>query len=248
MTRALILGATSAIATEVAQLWADRGWRLHLVGRSSQKLAALQVRLAATSASLSIATADFNLLSANDLCIRDAIAALGGLDVVLVAHGYLGDQEASEREPAEAELILRTNLLSAVSLLIPVANHMERERAGSIAVMTSVAGERGRPRNYTYGAAKAALNVYLQGLRTRLVPAGVKVTTLKLGPVDSPMTAGHVKNLLFARPEAVAKTIVAAIDNGAAEVYAPWYWRPIMQVVRATPEGLFGKLRFLSGR
>ena len=109
-------------------------------------------------------------------------------------------------------------------------------------------GARGRPRNYTYGAAKGALNLYLQGLRSRLYPAGVKVTTLKLGPVDTPMTRTHRKNALFATPARAARDIVRALDRGAGEVYVPWYWRPIMAVVRNTPEPLFQRLGFLSGR
>jgi decaprenylphospho-beta-D-erythro-pentofuranosid-2-ulose 2-reductase len=115
-------------------------------------------------------------------------------------------------------------------------------------VITSVAGDRGRPRNYTYGAAKGALNLYLQGLRSRLVPAGVKVTTLKLGPVDTPMTRDHKKNALFATPAAVARGIVAALDAGAAEAYLPGYWAVIMAFVRLAPERLFQALPFLSGR
>jgi short-subunit dehydrogenase len=132
--------------------------------------------------------------------------------------------------------------------LIPLANYFESERRGRIGVITSVAAERGRPRNYTYGAAKGALNVYLQGLRTRLYSAGVSVTTIKLGPVDSPMTATHSKHLLFGKPEPVARDIVAAMDRNAAEAYVPSFWRALMPIVKNTPERLFQKIPFLSGR
>ena len=140
------------------------------------------------------------------------------------------------------------NFTSVVSLLVPLANHMEAAHAGRLAVITSVAGDRGRPRNYTYGAAKGALNVYQQGLRTRLYAAGVSVTTLKLGPVDSPMTTTHEKHALFGKPPAVARSIVRAIDARADEAYVPSFWRAIMPVVKNTPERLFQKLPFLSGR
>ena len=123
------------------------------------------------------------------------------MDVAVIAHGWLGDQLASERDVAEAERIIATNFTSVVALLVPLGNHFEAAGAGNIAVLSSVAGDRGRPRNYTYGAAKGALNVYLQGLRTRLWSRGVRVQTLKLGPVDTPMTATHTKNLLFARAD-----------------------------------------------
>jgi short-subunit dehydrogenase len=247
MQRTLILGATSAIAAEAAVLHATRGDRLHLVGRNPDKLADVARRC--ERATVTTAVADFDDLDGNEALARDAIAALGGgVDRVLVAHGDLGNQLASERAFAEAHAILRTNFVSVVSLLIPLANAMEAARSGRIGVITSVAGERGRPRNFTYGAAKGALNVYLQGLRTRLYPAGVSVTTLKLGPVDSPMTAGHKKHALFGKPPAVARSIVSAMDAGDAEVYVPSFWAAIMPIVRNTPERVFQRLSFLSGR
>ena len=246
MQRVLIFGATSSIATEVAQIHARRGDRLHLVGRNGEKLNAVAQRCAPAQVTTQIA--DFSHLDANEGVVAEAIATLGGLDTVLIAHGDLGDQLASERSFADAEAIVRTNFTSVVSLLIPLSNALEGKRAGRIGVITSVAGDRGRPRNYTYGAAKGALSVYLQGLRTRLYPAQVSVTTLKLGPVDTPMTAEHEKHALFGKPEAVARAIVAAMDARTAEAYVPSFWRAIMPVVKNTPEALFQKLTFLSGR
>ncbi len=246
MSRVLILGATSAIAAEVACLHASRGDRLHLVGRNADKLA--QVAARTRSQNVTVALADFNALQANDRIIAEAATKLEGIDTVLIAHGDLGDQLASERSFDEAESILRTNFTSVVSLLIPLANHMEARKKGRIGVITSVAGDRGRPRNYTYGAAKGALNVYLQGLRTRLYASGVTVTTLKLGPVDTPMTREHAKHLLFGKPASVAKDIVRAMDAGAPEAYVPSFWGAIMPLVRNTPEAIFQKLPFLSGR
>lgn len=246
MQRVLVLGATSAIAAEVAVLHAARGDRLHLVGRNPDKLAELARRCA--GAEVTTEGADLTALTDNEALVSRALSVLGGVDTVLVAHGLLGDQLASERSFAEAERILTTNFASVVSLLIPIANAMEAAGHGRIGVITSVAGDRGRPRNYTYGAAKGALNVYLQGLRSRLHPAGVSVTTLKLGPVDTPMTTEHEKNVLFGEPEGVARRIVAAMDARAAEVYVPSFWGVIMPVVKHTPEAIFQRLRFLSGR
>lgn len=246
MKRVLVLGATSAIAAHVAEIHARRGDRLHLVGRTEPKLADVARRCSATN--LSTEVADFDALASNGDVIRRAIAAMGGIDVALIAHGALGDQIASEEDFDHAEAILRTNFTSAVSLLIPLANHMESAHGGSLGVITSVAGDRGRPRNYTYGSAKGALNVFLQGLRTRLYAAGVRVTTLKLGPVDTPMTHDHPKNILFGKPDAVARDIVRAMDRGAAEAYVPSIWAFIMPIVKHTPERLFQRLPFLSGR
>jgi decaprenylphospho-beta-D-erythro-pentofuranosid-2-ulose 2-reductase len=247
MQRVLILGATSAIASHVAELHARRGDRLHLVGRSAAKLADVSRRCAHT-ARVTTQEVDFADLDGNAAVVSAAIASLGAVDTALIAHGDLGDQRASEQSFEGAEVILRVNFLSVVSLLIPLANHMERERHGRLGVITSVAGERGRPRNYTYGAAKGALNVYLQGLRTRLYSADVTVTTLKLGPVDTPMTRDHAKHLLFGQPAQVAAAIVRAMDAGASEAYVPSFWRLIMPVVKSTPERLFQRLPFLSGR
>jgi short-subunit dehydrogenase len=244
--RVLILGATSAIASEVARLYAARGARLCLVGRNGEKLARLVGELPPDQ--VTAAVADFANLGNAELVVNAAIEALGGVDVVLVAHGDLGDQLESERSFAVAEETIVANFTSVVALLIPLANHLERAGGGTLGVITSVAAERGRPRNYTYGAAKGALNVYLQGLRSRLHPANVKVTTLKLGPVDTPMTRTHRKTPVFAQPADVARGIVAALDAGLAEAYVPAFWAVLMPIVRHTPERLFQLLPFLSGR
>jgi short-subunit dehydrogenase len=246
MDHVLIFGATSAIAAEVAAIHAARGDRLHLVGRNAEKLARVAERC--RDASVTTRSADLADLDQNEALVRECFAALGRVDAVLIAHGDLGDQLATERSFDEAEPVLRANFTSPVSLLIPVANALEAARSGRIGVITSVAGDRGRPRNYTYGAAKGALNVYLQGLRTRLYPAGVSVTTLKLGPVDTPMTRDHAKHALFGKPPAVARDIVRAMDRGVPEAYVPSFWRAIMPVVKNTPESVFQRLSFLSGR
>jgi decaprenylphospho-beta-D-erythro-pentofuranosid-2-ulose 2-reductase len=247
MARILILGATSAIAAEVAQIYARRSDRLHLVGRSPVKLAEVASRCLRAQ-TITTQIADLNQLEANEGVIAHAVATLGGVDLALIAHGELGDQQKSEGSFGEAESILRTNFLSVVSLLIPLANEMERAKCGRLGVITSVAGDRGRPRNYTYGAAKGATAIYLQGLRTRLYRSGVSVTTLKLGPVDTPMTRDHRKHPLFGQPAKVADAIVHALEAGIAEAYVPSFWRAIMPLVKNTPERLFQRLSFLSGR
>jgi len=245
MKRVLIVGATSAIAQQVAQIHAQRGDRLHLVGRNENKLTAVHASLGGNATML---VQDLARTSEAETLVQASIGALGGLDTVLVAHGDLGDQLESERSYAEAERIFTANFLSVVALLVPIANYLETMRAGTIGVITSVAGDRGRPRNYTYGAAKGALNIYLQGVRSRLYASGVKITTLKLGPVDTPMTTDHPKNALFGRPERVAKDIVAAMDRGVPEAYVPAFWAGIMPVVKNTPESVFQRIPFLSGR
>jgi short-subunit dehydrogenase len=119
---------------------------------------------------------------------------------------------------------------------------MEQRRQGNITVISSVAGDRGRGSNYNYGAAKAGLSAYLQGLRNRLAASGVSVTTIKPGFVDTPMTAHLKKSPLFASPEYVGQRLVRAADRGEAVVYTPWYWRLIMGIIIHIPECIFKRL------
>jgi len=244
--RALVVGATSAIAREAARELARRGSRLFLVARDASALDALARELGPSVAGAR--SGDFLDHAACAGHVAAAIDALGSIDLALVAHGWLPDQRETERDLATALRAIDVNFLSAVAFLIPIANHMEERRAGHIAVMTSVAGERGRPRNYTYGAAKRATSTYLEGLRSRLYRAGVGVTDLRLGPVDTPMTADHPKNALFGTPENVGRACVGAIARGARVAYRPRVWRAIMPVVRWMPEPLFQRFGFLSGR
>jgi short-subunit dehydrogenase len=244
----LVLGATSAIAQEVARVHASRGDRLYLVGRDPAKLAALVTELGA--AVVGSLVADFDATQDNEARVGRAFEALGHVDVALIAHGWLGDQLESERSVAHAEAVIATNFTSAVSLLVPLVNRLEAQRRGALVVLSSVAGDRGRPRNYTYGAAKGALTLYLQGVRSRLFTSApaVRVVTVRLGPVDTPMTREHPKNALFGEPRAVASAIVRAELRGPLDVYVPWYWRPIMATVRSLPERVFQRFAFLAGR
>lgn len=244
MKRVLIIGATSAIAGAVARRFADNGAHLFLVARSAERLSAvaddLRVRGAASVDTLQLDVLDF---SRHWQVVEAAVGSLGGLDHVLIAHGSLPDQRACERDAALAVREFNTNCVSVISLLTEIAAVMERQRSGSIAVISSVAGDRGRQSNYLYGAAKGALSVFLQGLRNRLYRAGVAVVTIKPGFVDTPMVADVPKNALFADPERVGKRIQEAMEKGAGVVYVPWFWRPIMVAIRSIPEHVFKRMR-----
>ena len=175
--KTLLIGATSAVCQALALELARRGHSLFLIGRDVNKLQAL----ADTLGSAVVGTKGADLTEYQDAqgLIKGAITALGGLDQAFIAHGLLGDQVKSEGNWEEAAEILGVNLLSPVALLMPIANYMESQGAGHITVCSSVAGERGRPRNYTYGAAKSALTTYCQGIRTRLYQKGHLLTYLK---------------------------------------------------------------------
>jgi len=242
MKRVVILGATSAIAQHVARLYAEQGASLFLVARNPDRLAAVADDATARGATqVETAVSDLDDFDGHPRLFDRAEAALGPPDVVLVAHGVLGSREAG---PEEAEAILRTDLVSPTSLLLHAARRMEERRGGTLAALSSVAGDRGRAANPVYGAAKAGLTGLLSALRQRLSPAGVSVLTVKPGFVDTPMTA-HIPAMPFAvGPDRVAKDIVRAIERGADVVYTPPIWRLVMLFVRLLPERIFKKLAF----
>lgn len=245
MRRILIIGATSAIAEATARLFAADGDSLFLVGRDAERLDIIAADLRLRGA-VRVGTALLDVLdyARHAPVIASAVQRLGGLDVVLIAHGLLPEQAVGERDFAVTRHTVEVNFLSVVSLLNELATYCERQRHGVLAVIGSVAGDRGRRANYIYGAAKGALAIFLQGLRQRLHPAGVRVLTLKPGPVNTPMTAGMAKGLLWAQPDTVAQGIYRAIRRGHDVVYLPGFWLIIMSVLRALPESLFKRLRF----
>ena len=219
---------------------------MFLIARNPTRLGELVDELEpAVEGSLAL---DLAKLERAEAAVHAAHDALGGIDVALIAHGYLSDQLRSERELDEALTSLTVNLTSAVALLIPLANLLEAQGQGHIGVITSVAGERGRPRNYTYGAAKGGLTHYLEGLRSRLYGSGVFVHNFKLGPVVTPMTATHTKNALFAEVGPVAASLVRGLAGRRHAIFVPGYWRWILWAVRVMPEAVFQRLPFLSGR
>lgn len=243
----LVVGATSTVAGDVATHLAARGDRIFCIGRSPKKMARLMKSLG--GAAVGNACFDFDK---EPMLIEEALekasTELGTIDLVLVAHGALYDQLESEVSIKAAQMAFETNFLSVLRFLIPLANLMEKEGHGKIAVITSVAGVRGRPRNYTYGSAKGALSLYLEGLRSRLWSTGVEVYDFKLGPVDTPMTKDHAKNFSFSTPEKVAKTIFAGLKTKRYVRYVPGFWGLVMIVVKYMPEVIFQRLSFLSGR
>jgi short-subunit dehydrogenase len=244
MRKVLIVGATSAIAEAVARLFAKRGDALYLVARRAEVLDSIAADLKVRGARhVATETLDANELQAHGEMLARADAALEGVDTVLIAHGTLSDQKACERSAELTVHELSTNGISTVALLTHVALLFESRRSGSIAVISSVAGDRGRQSNYVYGSAKALVSTFLSGLRQRLSKSGVAVITIKPGFVDTPMTAAFPKGPLWAKPEKVAAEIVRAIDSGASVAYVPGFWRLIMFIIRAIPERVFRRMK-----
>ncbi|PCJ36404.1 MAG: short-chain dehydrogenase [Moraxellaceae bacterium] len=250
MANILILGATSAVAGQIAHCYAEMSGkdshRLYLIGRKKTALDRLSQALGALV--VGSTSVDFVDREATALAVTLAYKSLGTFDIVLIAHGLIGDQLLSETNVEEAYRVIEVNYTSVVNQLVLLTQLMATQPAGKIGVITSVAGERGRPRNYTYGSAKGALAIYLQGLRSVHWGTGLEIYSFKLGPVDSPMTVDHAKNFSFSTVNEVASGIVRAFKSRRYVHYIPGYWAWVMWVVRWLPETVFQKLGFLSDR
>jgi decaprenylphospho-beta-D-erythro-pentofuranosid-2-ulose 2-reductase len=242
----IILGATSGIALEVQRHLARQGHELLLMARSSQRLAELQSDLLIRGAQQVLTySADLSSVQQHAAIFEFARRAFPDFDTVLLAYGSMRDQKDSEASVDVLLEQLQVNFVSATAILTLFAADLERRRTGCLAVITSVAGDRVRRSNYVYGSAKGALSLFLQGLRSRLHPAGVRVITIKPGPVQTPMT-DHLSNAArFADPEHVARDIVRALERRAPDIlYTPRIWRYIMTGVRQIPETIFKRLSF----
>jgi decaprenylphospho-beta-D-erythro-pentofuranosid-2-ulose 2-reductase len=247
MKRILLLGATSAIAIEVARCFAAEGASFVLAARHAGHLdtvrADLLSRGAAAVTPLVIDLAQSNLIEPS---FEQAKAALGGLDLVFLAYGSLGEPAQCRESVTSLNEMLAVNFTSAACWLSVAARYFEKERRGTIAAIGSVAGDRGRKSNYEYGASKGALELFLGGLRNRLFASGVRVVTIKPGFVDTPMTKHLKKGPLFASAAAVGASIHKVLSKptpwGSDVVYVPWFWRFILMIIRSIPEVVFKRL------
>jgi hypothetical protein len=244
MKRVLIIGATSAIATACARLWAAEGSDFFLVARHADKLEITAADLRGRGAKNVVEhRMDATDVAAYPEMLEHCLKALGQIDVALIAHGTLPDQKACERDVNLALQEFANNGTSVIALLTLLANQFETQRCGSLAVISSVAGERGRPSNYLYGAAKAAVSTFSEGLQARLFKVGVHVLTIKPGFVDTPMTQGlNLPAALLAQPAQVAERIVHGIAHKSSTLYTPGFWALIMWVIRSIPQPLFKRL------
>lgn len=239
----LIFGATSAIARATAAAFATRGYDLYLAGRNAEELGRIAVDLALRyrirtwhgvfEAEATDSHADF---------LTRAVAEVGAIEGVVLALGYLGDQQAARNFDAGAAVIM-VNFTAAASILSHCANYLEQRKQGFIIGISSVAGDRGRQSNYVYGAAKGALSLYLQGLRNRLFISGVRVITVKPGFVDTAMTYGMPGLFLVASPQYIGERIADALHKPADVIYVPWFWCYIMLIIKAIPEFIFKRLK-----
>lgn len=239
--RVVIVGATSAVGEALAACYAASGWGLVLVARSAAALGAVSSNLRLRhGAAVEEVLFDAASLSTAEAAARRCLE--GGVpDVTVYLVGSNAEDDAAYH-PAEIARVAAVNFLSAASFIAPLLPALESSRGAALAVVGSVAGDRGRSGNFVYGSAKAALATYAQGLRSRLHPAGVSVTTVKLGYVDSRMSWGLTPPALTVDPEWTARRIRRAIDRRRDVVYIPGLWRLVMAVLRAIPEAIFKRL------
>lgn len=244
MKNILVIGATSAIAQAFVRSMAVGDNRLVLVARDIDKLNAVKNNIRIKN-DVNIATfvLDVNNHDKIDDMLNSSKSFLDHINIILIAHGTLPNQEKCNSNINLARQEFNTNATSTILLCQKIGNLLEKQKSGLLAVITSVAGDRGRQSNYIYGSAKGAVNIFLQGLRNRLTKSDVSVLTVKPGFVDTPMTAHLSKNPLFSKPDTIAKGIVRAINkNKSKEIYLPGYWRIIMFIIKAIPGKIFNKL------
>ena len=239
----LILGATSAIARATAAAFAAKGAALYLAGRDEDELqrTASDLRLR-YGVKVNHGLFDAEATDTHEAFLQTVTREMHGLSGVVLAFGYLGDQMAA-RDFNVGQKVIASNFTGAASILSHCANYFEPLQFGFIIGITSVAGDRGRQSNYVYGAAKGALSLYLQGLRNRLYPSGVRVITVKPGFVDTAMTFGMPGLFLVASPQAIGKRIAGALDKSPDVLYLPWFWRYIMLIIKHIPESIFKRLK-----
>lgn len=241
----LIIGATSAIASETAKLFAGDNYSLFLVARNAEKLKKTENELSkiGTGKMLSFLM-DVNDTGKHQEMLKAAVKGLGGLDIVFIAHGSNSVRHEEESDGNKILQEVNTNFGSTVSILALIADYFQKRKSGTIAVISSVAGDKGRKRQYLYASCKAGLTVFLEGLRQRLHQYNVSVVTIKPGLVRTPMTEHIKSSFLFSDMPVIAKGIKNAILKKKDVAYIPGYWRYIMLVLRLIPEPLFKRLNF----
>lgn len=241
----VIVGATSSIAEHCARLWAtNTSVDLILIGRDAQRTeqVAIDLRIRSPESSIQVLMADFiNPIGIQSLV--DEIVSSGPIDYVLIAHGSLPSQPDCQSNIKASSEALYINGISPVLFAEAFANHMQQANKGTLGIIGSVAGDRGRKSNYVYGAAKGLVTRYAQGLQHRLASSNVKVVLIKPGPTDTPMTAQlKEQGAKLASAEDVAKSIVNGMSKGVPVVYAPAKWALIMMIIRHLPRFVFNKM------
>jgi len=240
------LGATKGMGRALARLSAERGDAICLLGRNDVDLerSAADLRVRGATGPVRCFACDLEQTETFAAAISAAREALTGLDAVVVTAGIFATQEELETDPALAERLLRINFSHTVMFCEAARKVLLDEGEGTLCVFSSVAGERGRKPVIIYGAAKAGLTRYLEGLDHKYRADGLRVITVKPGFVKTSMTAGLPPPPFAGEPDAVAARVLSAIDRGTPVVYAPAPWRYIMAIIRALPRAIMRRIEF----
>jgi short-subunit dehydrogenase len=239
---AIVFGATSAIATEIlrALVTEKPGAHLLLLGRNGAHLESVATDLRARGAECTARTID--LLDPDT--DWNSILSYRAWDLFLIAHGSLPDQASTVSDPHATGREIDINFISPVRISSACAERIEAQGKGTLAVIGSVAGDRGRQSNYLYGSCKSALETFTEGLRHRLAKTpGASVVLLKPGMTDTPMTADITKGPLFTSAEKVGNLGWKAISKGKAVAYLPGWWGIIMLLIRSLPRPLLHRTK-----
>ena len=241
----VILGATSAIAQSVARQYVSDDVDFILVARNKERLDIVEQDLISTGAtSVESYILDFDNHDNRIEFVKYLESLNIEIDLLCSAYGVLHEQADCEQDINKTIEQINSNYTSVVILLTMLSALVEKNKKGCIAVITSVAGDRGRKSNYIYGSAKAGVSTFLEGLRYKLFESGVSVVTLKPGFIETPMTKGCKKGLLWVSSDVAAKYIVKAIKGKKSVAYIPPFWFWIMLVIRLIPSFIFRKLNF----
>jgi len=243
MKKILIIGATSAIAKSCAYIWASKNSSIILVGRNIKKLDIIKTELI-NKGSPWVHTFEIDLNNLNDHnpMLDFSEKEFGEIDIVFIAHGILTNQKICENNITETINVINTNAISTISLLTEISKRFINKKKGIIAVITSVAGDRGRASNYIYGSTKSMVSTFISGLRQRLDKHNISVIDIKPGFIDTPMTEGLKKNFLWVKPSTIAPIIVKNIEKKRSVIYVPYYWKAIMILIKSIPEFIFKKI------
>lgn len=242
----VVFGGTRGIGRAVARELATRGDRVFLLGRSRADLDKsardLEIRAAGT-ASAGVAECDLARPETFGPALDAAMAALGQIDTVVVTAGEFGTQDQLEADLDRARTLLVNNFSHTV-IFCEEARRRLMAQGGTLCVMSSVAGDRGRKPVVLYGAAKAGISYYLEGLDHKYRAAGLRVVCVKPGFVKTGMTSGLKPPPFAGEPRGVARDIVRAIDRGTPVIYTPGMWRLVMTVIRLLPRGVMRRIGF----
>ncbi len=241
-----MVGATRGMGRALARLLAGRGDALALLGRDPNELLTSSRDLVARGASGPVVTAHLDLAepAGFEAALDAADRGLGGFDALIVTGGDFVPQETLERDTARLARLLEVNFTGTVVLCQQTAERLSRRGGGTICAFSSVAGDRARRSNYLYGASKAGLSAYLDGLGLAYADRGVRVVSVRPGFVKTAMTVGLPVPPFAGEPESVARVVLRALDQGRPVVYAPPIWRWVMLVIRLLPRGVMRRARF----